>query len=198
MILDAEVIPDPAAAATAGSLVPPRPNLGPEPMSEPIGYGPAGVLIPPAFAIGLLAFAWARARGRGHRQAPGERPGSIADPPQDPIILWADRVRRALADRLGPAWSAKTTEEIAGEFDLEAVIGPERRTFLLRLLAEADRRKFAGSTGLDSEDLPPDRPALQLSPFDPETDDWAAWASGLLANLESPAPAGTRSTKKGR
>ena len=80
------------------------------------------------------------------------------------------RVRAALVTRLGPAWAAKTTEEIAAEASLEDQVGPEWAEPLIRFLRETDRVKFAA---------PPDDPeGLQ-------GDEWDDWVAGFVAALEA-------------
>jgi hypothetical protein len=57
----------------------------------------------------------------------------------------AERAREALAARFGPAWKARTTEEVAGSAELAAELGPETLARLVAFLQDADRAKFAGA-----------------------------------------------------
>jgi hypothetical protein len=143
--------------ATSAKMVyvPPRPNLGPEPMDASA--------IPPAQLLAILAAFMLLALGvaltaRAYRRRRGRRPpfpslhAPVIDPTEAPgewMIAWSVALRESLAARFGPAWRAKTTEELAGEPNLSAAIGDESRTRLLAFLAAADRAKFAESDPAD-------------------------------------------------
>lgn len=73
----------------------------------------------------------------------------------------AEAVRAALAARLGPSWTARTTEEIAGAPEVGAAFGPEHAAVLGRFLRDADRAKFAAA---------PDQGA-----------DWVGWVTAFVA-----------------
>jgi hypothetical protein len=121
-----------------------------------------------------------RDRLRADRDARHGLPQVLPESPREQWIIWSRVVRGALAERFGPAWGAKTTEEIAAEPALVDLLGPERAGTLVRALGEADRAKFADPS---SPDLPTPLPYLEL-----------------IAAL-APAPeseAGARSTIKGR
>ena len=134
--MNPDATPPPGAA-----LVPPRPNLGPEPL-EP---GPAWPIWGGLVAVILVA-EWLRSWRRRRRvdpssaiQAPVEPVGS----PREVLIGWADRARDALAVRFGPTRRASTTEELADDAGLIEQLGPELAAELLALLRAADRAKFA-------------------------------------------------------
>ena len=63
------------------------------------------------------------------------------------MIAWSLSLREVAGRRFGPAWLAKTTEEIAGDPRADPS-APSRAA--LAFLADADRAKFA-----DAFDLPP-------------------------------------------
>jgi hypothetical protein len=76
--------------------------------------------------------------------------------PRDQLIAGSEAVRQALAARFGPAWRAKTTEELADRPELAERLGAERTARLVALLEAADRAKFADPDGLDLPDPGPD------------------------------------------
>jgi hypothetical protein len=160
-------------------LVPPRPNLGPEPLGRSI-WGDeailAGLLVTTVAASGLVAFL--RYRRRRLRARP-EAAGSV--PPRGPfatrreqMAAWSTLVRTALAARFGGGWHARTTEEIAAEAALVETLGAERAGELVRFLVQADLAKFD-----DRDGLQPPLPDLEAAP---------EWLAALLASA-SPAPA---------
>lgn len=132
----------------AAPILPPRPNLGPEPWPEspwPTGWlaGLAALLI--VAALGIL-----RHRRRSRLvAATGDGPSptlAAPDDPQERLIRAADAARAALVARLGPPWVARTTEEIAEAPEPVAWLGVARAGRLVELLRSADRAKFAGPT----------------------------------------------------
>lgn len=164
------MIPTPARAARE---LPPRPNLGPEPWPESDrGFWPLIV----AGLLGMLVIATAvfiRARRRKRRQGrpapvPGPAPMEPEAPatPRDRLVRAADVIRAALVQRHGPAWAAKTTEEIAAEPAMADWLGPERAAAVNRLLAQADLAKFAARDGTFDASIAPD-----------DLDTWEALAS---------------------
>lgn len=143
--------PPPGAA-----LVPPRPNLGPEPL-EPGPAWPIWVAL--AAAIMLAAWLAARRRRRVHPSSALEAPVEPVGSPREVLIGWADRARDVLAERFEPARRASTTEELADDAGLVEQLGPELAADLLALLRAADRAKFAPDLELDPES-PTDPAAL--------------------------------------
>ena len=169
----------------AGLLVPPRPNLGPEPWAETRPWGAdlpvLGVVM--ALAIAVTGAGWGlrrlRARGRHASRTSGSTAAPMSDPPsrRERLIALSRAVREALVVRFGPAWGSKTTEEIAREAGLAEAFGPEDAARLLRFLHEADRAKFA------DEGEPPSTPSPDLG------EDWV----GAFV-----AAAGAKSTIRGK
>jgi hypothetical protein len=169
-------------------LVPPRDNLGPEPMpgrlstAELIGF----LLIGVATALNLL---WLIRRYRRIRRRDRLRAGRPAWPgvPTGPfasrgeqMAAWSAAVRAALAVRSGAPWNARTTEEIAADASLAATLGPGTVEALVRFLSEADRAKFD-----DREGLQPPLP-----------DAVPGWLAELVASCDPKA--GARSMIKGK
>ena len=98
----------------------------------------------------------ARRRRRHVPAAEGPPPPPSEVASSDPSIRWAESVRRVLVVRFGPAWAAKTSEEIAGAAEVVDRLGAERASALRRLLAAADFRKFSGQTTGPEIDGQPD------------------------------------------
>lgn len=159
-------------------LLPPRPNLGPEPWQSASGAGWewSALLLVLLIVGGVGVFRWWKSR-RGR----ASRPGSIPDPRsaddlgplEDRRVSRAESLRDALIAAFGPSWGAKTTEEIAEEPDLASKIGPERAGEVVALLAEADRAKFSGG-----------RIAGERSGADDQLDDVLAELISLLRVLK--------------
>lgn len=133
--------------STSVSL-PPRPNLDPEPWSRPsLPLSAGGVF---GAALLLVAFSAARLARFRRRRACRERSGATSEP--SPAFAgdggadaWSDRVRGLLAARFGPAWKAKTSEELIAAPELAELLDAEGLERLSRLLIAADRVKFAAS-----------------------------------------------------
>jgi hypothetical protein len=126
---------------------PPRPNLGPEPLPPPNPWLALGLVLA-ALVLAILALrVWRRRRRR--KAAPASvvamagPPDETAGSPHERMIAWSVAIREALAARFGPAWRARTTEEIAADARLIDVLGPERAEGLIHFLAAVDRAKFA-------------------------------------------------------
>lgn len=157
-------------------LVPPRPNLGPEPWRE--SYSTTTLLVGAAtlLAVALAAWwAWRRYRyWRRRRNKPALDVPAIHqdDSPAGKLLDLAAEVRGALITRFGPALRARTTEEIAADPEMREFLGDERLDLLIRLLAEADHWKFATRPENGRE-----RSVLADLPA------WDAWRGSLLADL---------------
>jgi hypothetical protein len=149
-------------------LVPPRPNLGPEPWSEP--RADRLPLEEAALAMGALLLAvWIIRRRLAARRRPGVAPARVdlaAADPATQLVMMAGRARETLAERFGPALLARTTEEIAADSQLREALGDPRFDSLVRLLATADRRKFATLPGAGVEEVYPE-----------DLSQWETWLS---------------------
>ena len=140
-----------ADAAPATTLVPPYPNLGPEPMSRSYDLPPVWVLLPGLLAVLFAALHLSRiarrrtptARASGSPTAGLDRRSS-ADSALDRVVELSDTFRETLVGRFGEAWRAKTTEEIAQEPQLHEALGTDAAGGLLAFLHIADLAKFAG------------------------------------------------------
>jgi hypothetical protein len=131
--------------ATAPGLVPPRPNLGPEPWSDPV---PIMLLLCVGGALVSLLVAWLL--WRRLRRARGDRAGLALtnqsprdDSPRGRLVALSNSVRDDLANQFGTAWRAKTTEELSAEPRLEDVLGRDQLQELIRFLDQVDQLKFA-------------------------------------------------------
>ncbi len=181
------MIPTSDVATRAPVLTPPRPNLGPLPLDESLftgEIGARGIAVLVAVAVAMLVAAYLMIqRLRRRRAARAAKLHSMsAHPPNDPrgqLIPASERVREALVARFGPAWHARTTEEIEAGPELAATCGPDDASRLITLLRDADRAKFDGDRRSD---------ASQGKATDT---DWP-WLDGALTALASAsAPAAT-------
>jgi len=166
----------------AGEIIPPRPNLGPEPwVDRPIGPGPLGLGLA---ALGL-ALILALARWRFRREArpvvevTGDATAEVDRSPRRRVIAASEAVRVALIAAFGPAWGSKTTEEIAADPELGGRLDPGRAEELAAFLRLADRAKFAGDEAAGADEA-------------------LAWASAFVAGLAASRPMASPSTGRGR
>lgn len=166
--------------APAPPLIPPRPIPDPVPWTEPTSNAwvwPLAALLAVGLILTLGRRFWIR-----HRTS-SVRP--IEDPLPGDLIAWTERARQLLAKRVGPAWRARTTEEMARDAVLAERLGAERFALLIARLSRADRLKFSS--------IP--------QPSDCKTDgqgfDGPSWLADLEAALGSEA-AGASSTIKGK
>ncbi|AMV39945.1 hypothetical protein [Planctomyces sp. SH-PL62] len=177
MSLQAGAPPDPTTGATG--LVPPRPNLGPEPWRDE--NAPTSPLAWIATAtVAALLVAWImRRRRRGAGSIATASSAEVDDSPEGRLVALGDRLRAVLASRLGPSLRARTTEEIAGDPRLAERLDGEDLDRLVAILGAGDRVKFA-RRGV-AEGL------LERLP------EWTAWAGSLDGRLAStPGSGGKR------
>ena len=139
----------------ARGLVPPRPNLGPEPWRDP---APADrlLLALAVVAIGLVLVAWAWRRRRSIRArsiGPASRALSAADPgPRGRLVGLSETIRDALTAELGSSFRAKTTEELSADERLIVLLGDDGFRELMQFLDRIDRVKFAPSRPADQDE----------------------------------------------
>ncbi len=142
-------------------LVPPRPNLGPEPWSEeslpPWPLLTVGLVLAAALLASLI-WMLRRRRRRGRAVAPPQSVTAL-DTPDAQLLSLAVQARETLATRFGPALRARTTEEISSDAVVKEALGEDHFASLIRLPATADRWKFAfppenGQTAALLEELP--------------------------------------------
>ena len=130
--------------AVGRGLVPPRPNLGPEPWSDAQSLAVAFIL---ATALGGLLIAWVFWIWRKKTKARTRSDHKTLSPhdatPQGRLVACSSSIRETLADRFGTAWRAKTTQELATEDTLVEVLGEEQLDELIRFLDFVDHLKFA-------------------------------------------------------
>jgi hypothetical protein len=171
---------------TKAPLVPPRPNLGPEPMPESNSW--YWVALAAIVVVGAIVGALGRrtSRGRRARRRPVAKPlpdghetvqAQSEGAPDVPIIQHADAIRSALVARFGSTWAAKTTEEIGAQQELGGPLDADQRTWLLHILTAADRVKFSGDG----------------QPHDQGDEAWATRSASIVAAL-APETGATSST----
>jgi len=179
------------SSAAKAVLVPPRPNLGPEPLppslslAELVLAGVLGTALMVLLLSGLVRLR--RRRGRGRLgTAPFEVPAGPFASRREQMAAWSSAIRAALAARFGGHWQARTTEEIAADAALGERLGPEPAAELVRFLALADLAKFDDRAGL--------QPPL------PDPDLASGWLVALVASTSpsSVPAAGARSRIKGK
>jgi Domain of unknown function (DUF4381) len=131
----------------ARGLVPPRPNLGPEPWREPdaapwllLAIGIAAVVVL------LLAWLWRRRRAAlvARRPAAAVDGLAAADPtPRDRLVGLSESIRDALTAQFGSSCRAKTTEELSADARLAELLGDEGFRELIQFMDRIDLVKFA-------------------------------------------------------
>ena len=130
---------------TAKGLIPPRPNLGPEPWSEgdPSSLWLAVTTVATGLLMGYLGLRLVRRRRRKIAVRRRPDPSRSDDTPRGQLVAQSSSLRDALAHHFGLAWRAKTIEELASEPQLAAVLDTDELRDMIRFLDEVDRLKFA-------------------------------------------------------
>lgn len=130
------------------SLVPPRPNLGPEPWSE-TNPSPWPLL---AMALALVALFsgafWIIRRRRAARRRAVLLPTpalALDGSPGGQLLSLASQIRETLTTRFGASIRARTTEEISTDAVVKEALGDDHFESLIRLLSTADHWKFASA-----------------------------------------------------
>lgn len=157
-----------------GRIVPPRPNLGPEPWDDRAAVDWIIVIVFVIFIIYFLFFCYKiymdikNSRRLRRESAAGE---SANDDPKAVWVEWSNRVRAALDLEFGAGHSARTTEEIEADPVIETGLNAERRDRLIAFLRAADLAKFGGeSIALKTETL----------------SDWQTWIEEFCRDSQSP------------
>jgi len=157
-------------------LVPPRPNLGPEPWSEPQSMRAAYVAL-----VLLVILSWAAlygvrrhrriARGKREKRPHLERPDAT---PRERLIGLAGSLREALTDRFSARYRARTTEELAADEKLGELLGGELFGQLIHFLDQIDQLKFA-----------PVRPRHHQHALEEELVEWEPRVQNLIAQIRA-------------
>jgi hypothetical protein len=161
------------AELKAESLVPPRPNLGPEPWPEALsGRGTAVWLgLSVGFVLLMVGLGvWKQRRSRLIRKTASTSihlENEAERSPRERLIATSEQVRGALIRTFGAPWGSKTTEEIGRALALIERLDPTEVDRLIAFLKLADRAKFAEG-----------EPEL--------VEDWEAWSTAIVAHLASP------------
>jgi hypothetical protein len=139
----------------ARGLIPPKPNLGPEPWPEEqlataLFLGLAAVVC--IIIAGLAWRALRRMRAQTNSSGLATRQ-QLDDSPRGRLLALSLSMREALAAQFGTPWRAKTTEELAADAQLEQVLGGEGLRELIRFLDQVDRLKFAPERSNDRREL---------------------------------------------
>lgn len=155
------------------TLVPPRPNLGPEPWPDDSRGYP--LVIWWILAVALLALLVAGRLRKVQRKCRLTEGIVMPDPSRDAdpsnrqrLIAASELVRGALIDAFGSGWGSKTTEEIGNGSGLVDKLGASDVERLVEFLQEADRVKFAEA---------------EPSRFD----EWEPWAETFVKELAAGA-----------
>ncbi len=162
------------------SLVPPRPNLGPESTldSPPFVnlWTAAGILVTSLLLIAVASWIRIRrVRGRPRGVVAVSR-GAPDDTPRGHFVALSQSIRETLTAQFGTSWRAKTTEELSADSQLEQVLGKEPLEELIRFLDQVDRLKFA-----------PERPRHHVDSLDDELAAWKPKVADLVEKIRAKA-----------
>ena len=137
----------PKDPASAGSLAPPRPNLGPEPMGADDSLAQLAIsLMLGGVILAALMVLWRRWRAQRIFDRP--KP-SVDDSSEARLLALRERARTILAARFGPALRARTTEEIAADARVAEALGGDDLARLMGLFRAGDRVLFDRDSGLE-------------------------------------------------
>jgi hypothetical protein len=129
------------------------------------------------FAVSAVVYGWWRrrrvARIRGKKQQPADRPDAT---PRERFIGLSGSLREALADRFGPAYRARTIEELFVDSQLGDLLGAGPLERLTHFLVQVDQLKFAPERGAR------DQQALQL-----ELAEWAPRVEAMTKQIRASA-----------
>jgi hypothetical protein len=131
--------------AAARALVPPRPNLGPEPWSEPNPLATYFVLGAIVAGLFVVWFGWRRLgrlrAARAVADLSSQNPRDTS--PRGRLVALSHSLRTVLAGQFGQAWRAKTNEELSAEPRLAELLGHDQLQELIQILNDIDLLKFA-------------------------------------------------------
>lgn len=138
------------------ALLPPRPNPGPEPWSQPSASVSSLFSLIGLVCLALCGVAWWWLRRRTRRGHSATRIPETIEPivtvdHTNSFVSLAQKVREALVSRFGLSWASKTTEEIAAGLEREAWLTQDDLESLLVFLREVDRVKFSESAFVVSQ-----------------------------------------------
>jgi MYXO-CTERM domain-containing protein len=156
---------------SAESLVPPRPNLGPEPWPDSPRWPGAAGWWGVGLALICLLILWRRRRRKTRPAVLVDLETTAIDPDSSPrqrLIASSEVIRSALIGTFGPAWGSKTTEEIDADPTLLERFEEAEIDRLVAFLKSADRAKFASA-----------EPEL--------VDDWEEWTASFVSGLAAGA-----------
>jgi hypothetical protein len=162
--------------AVPGALVPPQPNLGPEPWPDESLVPAFGVAASAVTSLLLGWILWRLFRRRRARRAQGALAGGQeADgTPKGQFLALAATVREALIRQYGTEWRAKTTEELSEDGQLEQALGREPVQELVRFLNQVDLLKFA-----------PERSNHQDRRLERELGTWKPLVADLVVRIQA-------------
>lgn len=136
-------------------LLPPRPNLGPEPLPDSGRLSPYFLLAVILVGALLVTILFVRHRRRNPVVGQGRadvRPASGEPPsPRDRLIALSPSIRSALTRRFGSSCLAKTTEELASDHRIGDILGRADFEHLIDILNAIDRVKFSVSVLNDDD-----------------------------------------------
>lgn len=139
----------------ARGLVPPKPNLGPEPWRD---VRPHSWLLLSAIVVAivgvafLLGWTWRRRAALRARRALSAVAMAAEPTPRDRLVGLSESIRDALTVPFGISGRAKTTEELASDERLAGLLGDEDFRELIRFLDRIDVIKFAPERGDNEQD----------------------------------------------
>jgi hypothetical protein len=144
-------VSDPASTP----LLPPRPNLGPEPLADPGLFSPLVLTLILAGLV-LVAVLTRHRRLRKRRSSTPNHNGGESTTGEDSsarnrLIALSPTIRSALTRRFGPSCLAKTTEELASDDRIGEILGRADFEQLIGILNAIDRLKFSVPTLSDDD-----------------------------------------------
>lgn len=134
---------------TSASLVPPRPNPGPEPIHrggpDGSGFVPLAAMVVGLFLLVLVVYWRVRRRRTLAMQASTGIRETIETPTSstEQLIELSNLIRSELGSRFDSSYRARTTEELSGDTQIQDTLGSVDHARLIELMQTADRLKFS-------------------------------------------------------